>query len=369
MSNDSLYRQRRRGHHRAGGRFQVSFTVTPRQQGRTRILEPGAPVRSIRRQRRRGQRCQQRLHQYGRGGLVAAQGILPTLSINDVSVSEGGTGVTTPAVFTVTLSQASPNTVTVQYYTTNVSAVGGADRCADYLAIPSTSRGTLQFDPGQTSKTISVSVHGDAVPGPNETFVVQLEFPTNATLARAQGTGTIVSDDNTSPAGQTFLTCPTAAGATRLEVEDQSIFKVGDTVQIGTGPTAETNTVTGFGSLILSTPLVRAHAAGELVAKAGASTSVQSPPLQSPRRTSQTANARSPRRSVTSASGPTQPVSTITARRGMSSRCVVMRHRRAVHDVPEPDHVPYLVIGTRDGHRRLRLDQGGAGAVRRGEGR
>src|SRR5439155_7138425 len=87
---------------------------------------------------------------------------LPSLSINNVSVTEGNSG-TTSANFTVTLSAASGRTVAVNYAT----ADGTATAPSDYVAIPTT---TLTFSPGQTTKTITVPVNGDLVDETDETF-------------------------------------------------------------------------------------------------------------------------------------------------------------------------------------------------------
>ncbi len=111
---------------------------------------------------------------------------LPALSINDVSLTEGNTG-TTLAVFTVTLSASSPQTVTVQYAT----ADGTASAASDYTA----TSGTLTFAPGVTSRTVTVAVTGDTRSEANETFFVNLSVPSNATIADGQGQGTIVNDD------------------------------------------------------------------------------------------------------------------------------------------------------------------------------
>ena len=111
---------------------------------------------------------------------------LPTLSINDVTVAEGNSGTTT-ASFTVTLSAASTSTVTASYATANGTATAGSDYVAQ--------TGTLSFTAGQTSKTISVTVNGDTTVEPNETFIVNLSSPSGATLADAQGQGTITNDD------------------------------------------------------------------------------------------------------------------------------------------------------------------------------
>jgi CSLREA domain-containing protein len=111
---------------------------------------------------------------------------LPTLSIANVSAAEGNSG-TTPFTFTVTLSAASASTVTVAFATADGSAVAGSDYAA--------TSGTLTFAPGVTSQTITVNVNGDTTVEPNETFVVNLSAPVNATLAVSQGVGTILNDD------------------------------------------------------------------------------------------------------------------------------------------------------------------------------
>ncbi|MFW5329818.1 beta strand repeat-containing protein [Hydrogenophaga sp. ZJX-1] len=110
----------------------------------------------------------------------------PSLSINDVTVVEGNSG-TTNAVFTVTLSAASGQTVSVNYAT----ADGTATAPADYTS----TSGTLTFTPGQTTQTITVLVAGETVPEAGETFFVNLSGATNATIADNQGVGTITNDD------------------------------------------------------------------------------------------------------------------------------------------------------------------------------
>jgi hypothetical protein len=115
----------------------------------------------------------------------------PTLSINNVSANEGNSG-TTPFTFTVTLSAASASTVTVTFATADGTATAGSDYTA--------TSGTLTFAPGVTTQTITVSVIGDTNPEPNETFLVNLSGATNATIAVAQGIGTIVNDDAAPPA-------------------------------------------------------------------------------------------------------------------------------------------------------------------------
>jgi subtilisin family serine protease/subtilisin-like proprotein convertase family protein len=112
---------------------------------------------------------------------------LPALAISDVTTTEGNTGVKT-FNFSVTLSAASTQTVTVQATTVDGTATAGTD----YVAAST----LLTFATGQTSKTVSVTVNGDSAIEPTETFSVELSAPTNAVLADAEGLGTIQNDDS-----------------------------------------------------------------------------------------------------------------------------------------------------------------------------
>ena len=119
-------------------------------------------------------------------GTIVNDDPLPSLSINDVTVIEGNAG-TVNAVFTVTLSAASGQSVQVNYAT----ADGTATQPADYT----NTSGTLTFTAGQTTRTITVPVIGETVPEANETFFVNLSGAVNATIADNQGLGTISNDD------------------------------------------------------------------------------------------------------------------------------------------------------------------------------
>lgn len=119
-------------------------------------------------------------------GTIVNDDPLPSLSIDDVSVIEGNSGQTN-ALFTVTLSAASGQTVTVNYAT----ADGTATQPADYV----NTFGTLTFTPGTTSQPLIVAVVGETVPEANETFFVNLSGAVNATIADNQGVGTIINDD------------------------------------------------------------------------------------------------------------------------------------------------------------------------------
>jgi hypothetical protein len=112
----------------------------------------------------------------------------PSVSITDVSVVEGNVACPcTDAVFTVSLSNATSQSVTVSYTTLATTAMAPKD----YVA----TSGTLTFAPGEVSKTVIVKVVGDTTRENNETFSVRVSDPVNATLAKATGIGTIMNDD------------------------------------------------------------------------------------------------------------------------------------------------------------------------------
>ena len=123
-------------------------------------------------------------------GTIVDDDPLVGLAVGDTNVTEGNSG-TTAATLAVTLSSASGQTVTVDFHT----ADGTAHAPSDYTG----ASGTLTFSPGQTTKNVAVSVNGDTEIEPNETFLVELTNPTNATIEHGTGTGTILNDDAAGP--------------------------------------------------------------------------------------------------------------------------------------------------------------------------
>ena len=109
-----------------------------------------------------------------------------SLSVSDVEVTESDT-TGTNAVFTVRLSAPSTQSVTVNYTTERITALPGEDYVERV--------GVLTFDPGQTSKLISVPIIGDTNVEPTEIFYLQLSSPINAIISDGQGQGTIISDE------------------------------------------------------------------------------------------------------------------------------------------------------------------------------
>lgn len=110
----------------------------------------------------------------------------PDVSVSDVSVTEG-TGGTTTARFTVSLSSPTDGAVSVDYGTQSGSAAAGKDFAA--------ASGTVTFGPGQTAKSVDVSVVGDSLNEADESFGLELSNPQGANVADGHGVGSILDDD------------------------------------------------------------------------------------------------------------------------------------------------------------------------------
>lgn len=108
------------------------------------------------------------------------------LAVANAAVLEGNRGTSNLAV-AVTLSRGSSQTITVSYATAN----GTAAATQDYAA----TSGTLTFQPGETSRTISIAVKGDRKREANETFSVQLSNAVGAPIDDGVAAVTILNDD------------------------------------------------------------------------------------------------------------------------------------------------------------------------------
>ena len=109
----------------------------------------------------------------------------PSISIADDDFNEGNADHTRS--FAVTLSHPSAKTVKVDYFT----EAGTATSDDDFARRD----GTLEFAAGEMSKTIDITIKGDTTVESDETFLVNLRRPENATIADTQATGTIRNDD------------------------------------------------------------------------------------------------------------------------------------------------------------------------------
>ena len=116
---------------------------------------------------------------------------LARLSVADVEIVEGSGGLT-EAVLALTLSRALPVEGSVDF----VTVPGTATEGCDYLF----GAGTVRFAPGETEKTVHVSVVGDLAPEPGEAFVVRLGNPVSILLEREEATVSIVDDDEVNAA-------------------------------------------------------------------------------------------------------------------------------------------------------------------------
>ncbi|MFN6568938.1 DUF4347 domain-containing protein [Dendronalium sp. ChiSLP03b] len=108
----------------------------------------------------------------------------PTISIAAISGSENSGNM----VFSVKLSKASTQTIKVNYNTTDDTAIAGVD----YTPVS----GTLTFDPGVTTQTITVPILDDIFVESGEQFFVNLSNP-NVTFTDNQAIGTITDNDTT----------------------------------------------------------------------------------------------------------------------------------------------------------------------------
>ncbi|MEM7345966.1 MAG: Calx-beta domain-containing protein, partial [Chloroflexota bacterium] len=113
--------------------------------------------------------------------------VLPTLSINDIDVIEENSG-TVSATFTITLSVPPPLDVTVDYTTSDGTALASN---SDYIA----QAGTVLFTAGVTTTQIQVQVNGDTIFEPDETFFVNLSNLSYGTIVDNSGMATIINDD------------------------------------------------------------------------------------------------------------------------------------------------------------------------------
>ena len=110
----------------------------------------------------------------------------PAVSVSDAGAVEGEM-----VEFTVSLSAASDERVTVDYATSGGTAESGTDFTA--------ASGTLTFAANATSQTVRVQTAEDSADEKDETFTLALSNPSGATLGDAEATGTIEDDDESLP--------------------------------------------------------------------------------------------------------------------------------------------------------------------------
>jgi hypothetical protein len=150
--------------------------------------------------------------------------VLPSLSIGDVSGAENGG----PLTFTVTLSAAYGEAVTVNYSTVDSTALAGSD-----FTLTS---GTLTFLPGGSlTQTIVVPITADTANETDERFLVRLTQPVNATLSDGEAAGLIQNDE------------------TSFSVQDVTVSEEGPNGGAQTATVTVTRTGTGVASVQFTT--------------------------------------------------------------------------------------------------------------------
>ena len=114
-------------------------------------------------------------------------GEIPSISINNQSALEGDMGDANTIIFTVSLSNPSAQSITVEYANSEETAFAEFD----FVTIG----GVLTFPAFTTSQELTFEIIGDDIDEPDETFHVELFSATNATIANATGIATIIDDD------------------------------------------------------------------------------------------------------------------------------------------------------------------------------
>jgi hypothetical protein len=113
----------------------------------------------------------------------------PSLSVTDVSVTEGDGGVATARVFVRLTSPAGPGGVTFDVATADGSALAAN---GDYAPLALAAQTIAE---GATEAAVDVAVNGDTIIEPNEAFAVVVGNVTGAIVADDTGVVTIVNDD------------------------------------------------------------------------------------------------------------------------------------------------------------------------------
>lgn len=125
----------------------------------------------------------------------------PAMSLDDLVVDEGDIGDRT-AELTVRLDAASGRTVRARVRSEDRTATAGVD----YAAVDA----AVTFAPGERTRTVPVTLHGDTVAEGAETVALVLSEIEHATAPAGPGTLTLREDDVAGKAPETAITRPPA---------------------------------------------------------------------------------------------------------------------------------------------------------------
>ena len=156
---------------------------------------------------------------------------LPVLSISDFTWIEGNANST--ATFTLTLDAPSSVPITVDYATTDGTAIA----TSDYTA----ANGTFTFAANTTSQTIAIPILGDDVEEGDETFTLSLSNVSGATLGTGTATVTILNDD----VAPEFRDKRTGKKRERPSAAPDLVFSIFDTLPTGQVITDSDDSETG----------------------------------------------------------------------------------------------------------------------------
>ncbi|MFK0735237.1 MAG: beta strand repeat-containing protein, partial [Gloeotrichia echinulata HAB0833] len=148
-------------------------------------------------------------------GTITNDDFQPTINLSASQTLVEGDTSPQNASYTVTLSNASSQTITVNYATANGTATAGSDYTS--------TTGTLTFNPGVTSQVINIPILNDSINEANESFTLTLTSPTNASL----GTTTTVTT--------TLTDTLTASVTTTLPANVENLTLTGTAAINGTG--------------------------------------------------------------------------------------------------------------------------------------
>lgn len=149
----------------------------------------------------------------GKGSSGPNNSTPPSISVSDLSVSEGNGGAGTVEI-KLTLDHASAQSISLQYSTVEGTAKAGAD----FTAV---SNQTLTFQPNETSKTIQITVVADDIKEADETFQVQFTNVSNATMSKSICVVTLKNDDTKVGYNNTGFDAPTSYPGYTLAWSDE----------------------------------------------------------------------------------------------------------------------------------------------------
>ncbi|MDA8962404.1 Ig-like domain-containing protein, partial [Congregibacter sp.] len=163
----------------------------------------------------------------------------PTLSISGPTTIDEDAGT---ATYTVTLSNASTGQVSVDYATSDGTAVAGSDYTA--------TNGTLVFAADETSKQVTVSITDDTMDEVDETFSIGLSNLVGEATLGTDSAGTTIVDNDPAP-----NVAPESEAKTLTVAEDTSDNAVPTLTGSDTDGTVDSFVITGLpanGTLLLS---------------------------------------------------------------------------------------------------------------------